>query len=226
MCLQVVHSEKSMDTTKLCCESEEEKELATQLLANQPESAGEPKEENASAPKKPNLIVYPLSELHRSNRLKSDTADEEEKQKANPPKQEKQVANKKQEEWKLDTKKEYPLQLQHPHPKCSRSANDVEAKTSSSEQQKDVKEPLHKNVLKNVPPNIGKTQSFTTLPKYTFWNRQPKVEVNPNTAKKEKEEPPKQIKEEPAQKKYKFVTDEIDGITGEKIKVTKLVEDV
>lgn len=221
-----MHSEKKLDHVKLCLESESE---FVQLLAKPPQEMEVKQDETSpEEPKKPSLTIYPLSELHRGNRsheIYGHEAEEEEealKKIKQPVAQDEEVD--KQKEWKLDTKKEYPLEQILPKP--SHSTNDVELKTSASEQQKEVREPLHRHVLNNVPSNMRKTQSFATLPKYTFWNRQPKVDANTNNAsKKEKEEEPKK-KEEPEQKKYKFVTDEIEGIAGGKVKVTKLVEDV
>lgn len=225
-----MHSEKNLENVQLCSEPDSEKELATQLLAKPPQKIEAKQDDTKSPeePKKPSLTIYPLSELHRGNRAHEiygqDAEEEEEALKRVRQPAEQDEGGDKQKEWKLDTKKEYPLE--QILPKASHSTNDVELRAGASEQQNEVREPVHGHVLNNVPSNMRKTQSFVTLPKYTFWNRQPKVDANTNNVpKKEKEEEPKKI-EEPEQKKYKFVTDEIEGIGGGKVKVTKLVEDV
>lgn len=122
------------------------------------------------------------------------------------------------DEWTdlVDTTNEYSTQ----HGKT----NDSELRNSAAEQN----ECKHKNLLNNVPVNMSTAQPFATMSKYTFWNRQPKTEENPDTGKTEKEEQSKtkQDGSTKQQKKYKMVTDEIEAIGGGKIKVTKLVEDV
>lgn len=156
-------------------------------------------EEERDVKKESKPMIYSLSELHRIKCRKVEESEMDEK-----PVMDEEL---KGEEWDFEIEsKEYPMQEQIRPIKNIQSTNEMSKKSLNSD--------------------TRKIQSFTSLPKYTFWNRQPKVE---EIKKKETEDVPKE-KPQPEHvtkpKKYKMITDEIDGFGGKKIKVTKLVEDI
>lgn len=161
------------------------------------------------------IELHPTTSLENLREVDPPLEQEESKIKE----QSKEENNDKLEAEEVHITKQYPLS--HTPTKECQSLGNIETNTS---EETEIREPLHINVYNFIPSNVRKIQSFTTLPRYTLWNRQPKIDVNTNKKEKEKEE--EQKNQEPVQKKYKMVTDEVETVGGGKIKVTKLVEDL
>lgn len=211
----MMHSEKNVEEEKYCSDPTKEKELVALLLDSQ--NVEELKEKQDA-----NLNSCSPSDEQQNNKSEAYEMSENSEQKQ----PEQSTEDEKTEDWDLNAAKEYPVQQMCLNKTNKSLASDAERKPSSSSEQQN--EGKHKNLLNNVPVNMRKTQSFATMPKYTFWNRQPKTNVNPDAEKSKEKDGESKKKQEGGveQKKYKMVTDEIDKIGGGKMKVTKLVEDV